>query len=333
MNRSETDLCLICLTNKATQKGSHFVPASIIDPCIGERDYEESFQIDIANGDIDTYFGRSNVKNNQHGIIKSKKQNHYTYDFIFCPTCENKLGELEGLISPILMDKLRNNPASYVLKSGRHDIKFKELLNIDKVAFLVFFYSIAFRFDISFRIDFQKDLLSKDESEKLRAIIQEYLYKGKIEDTELQANFFHFIVVTKNEFSKLDPTLITTSNNWDYPNIFYICQFIVFWFSADDVDKVIANPFSDYKNSMENSPTIIIASEELWTFMISKIKMFVSDFLHNVGENLSHLNNKSIEENVQEFQSVVARLKELDTSKLDLNYTHRAIDMLKQKYS
>jgi hypothetical protein len=86
--------CFIC-GKTANATGSHLAPAWLIAPCIGERNFEELFQIEVGTGKVETYFGRSNEKNNEHALTTEKKQHLYTLDHIFCSTCEHKLGQLE----------------------------------------------------------------------------------------------------------------------------------------------------------------------------------------------------------------------------------------------
>jgi len=335
MTRKPEDDCLICITNKATKTGSHFVPANMIAPCVNKRTEEESFDIDIANGGIDTFFGRANKKNNEHGLITDKKKNHYMYDYIFCPTCEKQLGVLEGKLSDDLMvylrdPKYKNRYWHGENEMGQHAKKFLKVSNID---FLVLFFSIVLRYDIVFQIKHETKLLPDDKFEKTRKVVDEYLKIGDIIDTIDEASFFHFHLLTKYNFVKVDPTFILTSNNWDEPNIFFLCQFILIWHSATDkkIDK--PNPFHNIVNSItSDEPIIAIVHDKVWDMMIGKIVQFKDEFMLRIGEEFCKINERSLDENIIEFQTLIKDMREKDTEKVDLNYTEQAKATMLKKY-
>ena len=334
MIRSPEDNCLICIENEATKTGSHFIPANMIAPCVNKRNEEESFDIDIANGGIDTFFGRGNKKNNEHGLITEKKQNHYMYDYIFCPTCEIELGVLEGKLADDLMVNLRdvNKKDRYWHGQNELGIHLKKFLKVDKIDFLVLFYSIVFRFDISFQIKHDVRLLPGEESEKLRKVINEYLSTGTVvENLEIMKQF-HFHLLTKYEFKEDDPTFILSSNTWDEPNIFYLCQFILMWYSETDTPSKKQNPFHNILNNLEEDQNVAFVPEKVWEMMINSVKQFKDNFLVEVGESFSKLNGKSIEENILEFQTLVGELSENDEEKIDLNYSEQAKEQMLKKH-
>lgn len=334
MIRSAENQCLICLENKATKTGSHFIPANMIAPCVNKRNEEESFDIDIANGGIDTFFGRANKKNNEHGLITEKKQNHYMYDYIFCPTCENDLGVLEGKLADDLMVNLRNPDQKQRFWHGHNElgIHLMKFLKADKIDFLVLFFSIVFRFDISFQIKHKVRLLPAEESEKLRKIINEYLKSGTVvENLELLKDF-HFHLLTKFKFNEDDPTFILTSNSWDEPNVFFLCQFILMWYSKSDTPSSKPNPFHNILNNLEEDPNVVLVPDEVWAMMVNGIKQFKDDFLLKIGETISKINGKSVEENILEFQNLVGNLLENDEEKIDLNYSEQAKQLMLKKY-
>ena len=77
--------CIIC--DKITDEvGSHFVPASLIKNCVGKHYWEESYEIDSKNSEVDTFYGRNNLKN----TLEEIKLHHYKRDNILCKVCEKK---------------------------------------------------------------------------------------------------------------------------------------------------------------------------------------------------------------------------------------------------
>ena len=94
--------CIIC-DNIADEVGSHLIPASLIKNCVGNRNSEESYNIDSKTANVDIYYGRGNLNNKS----TKQKQNHYTRDNVLCKTCEKKLGDLESKFSKEFLNKFR----------------------------------------------------------------------------------------------------------------------------------------------------------------------------------------------------------------------------------
>ncbi len=86
--------CIIC-SRDANATGSHIVPASLIQNCVGKHYKEESYSIDAQSVEIDVYFGRDNLKNTSTEI----KENHYKDDYILCQECEDNLAKIENEFS------------------------------------------------------------------------------------------------------------------------------------------------------------------------------------------------------------------------------------------
>ena len=62
-------LCIICGKN-ANATGSHIIPAHLIKNCVGKRSYENSFDIDIENLDVNRFLGRYIQHNELENIEK-----------------------------------------------------------------------------------------------------------------------------------------------------------------------------------------------------------------------------------------------------------------------
>lgn len=108
--------CIIC-DKKADHTGSHIIPANLIKDCIGIRHKEESYNIDLLNGNQLLYIGTS-LQHRSLEINKKKleitKTNPYILDYILCTNCEKKLGIIEGevyteIICKIRLEKFKNN--------------------------------------------------------------------------------------------------------------------------------------------------------------------------------------------------------------------------------
>ena len=108
--------CIIC-NKKADQTGSHIIPANLIKDCIGNRHKEESYNIDLLNGNQLLYIGTS-LQHLSKEINRKELEltltNPYTIDYILCTNCEKKLGTIEGevyseIVCKIRLEKYKNN--------------------------------------------------------------------------------------------------------------------------------------------------------------------------------------------------------------------------------
>lgn len=331
MKRSPDDYCLICQASKATKKGSHLFPAPLLAQCVGERDKEESYNIDFTAGDIDTFFGRSNSKNNEFGIILDKKQHHYAYDYLFCPSCESNLGKLESEILPILMHNLRHKPNSYDTISWGNGVEIRVLKDVDPNAFLTFCYSLIFRFNILFKLTNNLNVIKGDEYEKLRLIIHEFIYTGKIDQSTKEAKYFYFNIITKEHFQESDPAHVFSAEKQDNPNIFYICQFVVFWYSMDDVERA-KNPFDSAYNKYAERPKIVVLPNNAWDSMQKKVLSTLDEYILKIGERFSEINRKPVQENAYEFKKLVATLQLDPKEEITTTHIQKALKIMSEKY-
>ncbi|MCB0705665.1 MAG: hypothetical protein KDC34_10165 [Saprospiraceae bacterium] len=329
--RSINDKCLICLSDNSTETGSHIVPASLIQPCVGKHYSEHSFKIEYEKGEIDEFYGRDNLRNTSTEI----KENHYKRDYIFCPTCEKKLGHLESKLAPELVQKFREGKfnSNYKELTNELGIKYKEFNRVNDNDFLIYFYSIVYRLSFDFEHDKNSILLSSDQLERLRKTIHEYLYESKIDKTIEQASSFAFNVFTKEEFNETDGTFVLTSDEWKKPNIFFLCEFIVFFYSIEEIHSAKKNPFGSLVNTYGEKSNVIILEDTVWDSITFQIKQIADDFKKIVGENLTKVNGKTIEENIGEYTSLVSLLMQQDIGKRNVNYTGQAISILNRKYT
>ena len=94
--------CLLCGINKANATGSHLVPAWMLEPVVGARDFEKSVSIDLQEIETDEFYGRNRLDNPSTEI----SQNPQVYNYIFCQACEDWLGALESEVAPFLKTKI-----------------------------------------------------------------------------------------------------------------------------------------------------------------------------------------------------------------------------------
>jgi hypothetical protein len=174
-------ICRLCNKAEATKTNSHILPHFLIKTAINkegskQRDYELTFSIS-ENEFVDTFFGRSitletieQYKGRELNEEEIKKQNPFAMDYLFCPSCENKISKLEEYYSKNVHQRLLKNNADKVFK----DSVGNQILVFDKVSLemvLLFIYSIFFRCSISRYHGFRL----KNWERKLRKTLNKYL--------------------------------------------------------------------------------------------------------------------------------------------------------------
>lgn len=165
--RTQEDDCLLCQLNKATKKGSHMIPASLVDSMVGKRNKEESYKIRPASeAPIDVAFGRGNLKNTN----PEHKQIQFVKDFVFCPECEGKLAVLENEINPVLTTKIKDskqkqNFPETKLPSG---ISYLTCEKVNTDVFKLYVLSLLWRLHISYYLEIGKPFLRNEDSDWIR---------------------------------------------------------------------------------------------------------------------------------------------------------------------
>lgn len=294
MNRKSTDDCLLCLTEKSTKKNSHIIPAGMIKNSIGKRDYEQSYFIDAEEAEIDEYYGRSNLNNPSTEI----KENHHAKDFIFCPECEKKLGELESKVLPFLMDKMRDkaNVTDFESKTSRLGLPYREIKNLDGTDFQVLILSIIWRLAFVYREEKGITVFKDYEYGYLRELIYYHLYGTEEQKVEEILDFFAFNIMTIDEFDNATKNYALTGDFWDNPNVFFLFEYVVLVYTSEDAVASNPNPLLDLLNYFGEPPKVMFLTQEIWDDMLKGIVQFTAkEFLNTLGKKLSLLNGQSID--------------------------------------
>lgn len=112
--------CCLCNKADATKKNSHILPHFLIKTAINkggcnQRDYELTFSFS-ENEFVDTFFGRSitldtieEYKGRELTEEEIKKENPFAMDFLFCPSCEAKIGVIEDYFAQEVYQKLQKS--------------------------------------------------------------------------------------------------------------------------------------------------------------------------------------------------------------------------------
>jgi len=269
--RNPTDLCLLCKTQPATKKGSHYTPANIIKKVIGDRDYEELYSISSFEHKVDQFMGRSNLKNTDPAV---KKGDHVD-DYIFCPECEKRLGIIEGLCGNKL-NLLIENLAKGQLKilKTKHFNKYAPLSQINRNIIQLYFYSIVWRQCLQQEINSGTIIISEAFQESLRALIHQEIYKD-IKAIENSANFNNYpgleIITT---YHKGDTTVnaINPNPHVSNPYLFFVGPFDVLIYTdgktSNNFERATALPLSviDKELTIPTSTDINVGiiNENVW---------------------------------------------------------------------
>lgn len=314
--------CIIC-NNEANATGSHIVPASLIQNCVGKHYKEESYEIDAKNADIDVYFGRDNLKN----ISTEIKENHYKRDHLLCQICEDNLGKIESNFSTNFLQKFREDRFSQNFKVIQDEFGVEILtpLKYDKEEFYAYLYSIIYRFCMVNGLEEEEYFLNDSDLNKLKLYLNEYLYGDKLKSKEYIKEFNLII-----NFDRLntDGSFIASANQFKNPYIFYFCDPILLLFigKIDTKAKMLYGLYINNINNDENLK-ILISSDFYATYKDIMSKYSADTFMTNAITNICKMNQKSYEENLIEFNIEMQKLDSTDNEK-----ALKAYEILYKKY-
>ena len=315
--------CIIC-DKTADEVGSHLIPASLIKNCVGERDKEESYNIDSKNSIVSVYFGRANSKNTSTEI----KPNDYVRDYVLCKICEKKLGLLESKFANEFLQKFRedkysNNFNSYI---SLHKYEIFEPRKVTNIEVQAYFYSIILRFCSVYKLEDNDSYIDEKDLLKIKKFVKSFLYDidtdiGEIEDYRMIINFNKYSVKSK---------FIATNNQIKNPHIFYFCEAIVILFTKN-LDEQEAFLLEELTNSIKaNSCKIIVGPEEFYDSFSKKIAdILAEEFITNGVNFITKLNKKTYVENLIEVNSLIEKYRK-DNIKV---YITEIFNELNKKYS
>lgn len=296
-------ICLLCQRNKATQANSHFVPASLLASNIGKRDKEEAYSININDSEFpfEEFFGRENLKNTEPEI----KQNLHSEDYIFCPECEKRLGQIESVILPVLTKEVkdttkRTNFPEYLTRNG---LKYVECLKVDKRKFRIVICSVLWRVSLQHELKRGENILTSSVMESLRSFVYESLYP---ENGGSANDLFHLALFTYNN-SKFDSSrnLVFCDPFLKDPYCFYINEYIIFLSLASEWHLSILNGYglSEFSVTEEilldkdSAVRIGFLSNNAWEIVCEKTWLLVTRiFLMDKISEFSGITGKTIED-------------------------------------
>ncbi|CAN5326410.1 hypothetical protein BH11BAC5_BH11BAC5_12480 [soil metagenome] len=294
--RTAKDICLLCQLNPADKTGSHFTPAGIIKRVIGERDYEEIYTISAHSATTSTYFGRSNLLNTDPDI---KKPEH-TADYVFCSSCEKKLGAIESECNHtliVLTDKL--SAGSLNIERTSKGNKFFKFNNPGKKTLALFFYSIIWRQCLLHSLESGNNIISAPFEDELRQLIFNNINKSKkdIEESYEFENYPKLILLTTYHKGDNTNNFINPNTSASNPELFFIGPYNALilhspkLFTNFEVKTGLPLSIIDKELSINLSPESIIAviNEAAWKKVTTTlIKRESEKFLHTMTSALSN---------------------------------------------
>lgn len=280
--RTSDSLCLLCQVNKATQTGSHMLPASLIASMIGPRDKEEGYVIKPTDiKPISSFYGRSNLKNSD----PVPQKNEFVKDFFFCPQCEKRLAVLEGEINPVLVKKIKDpnqkvNFPDLPLNSG---IAAVQCNNVNSTIFRLYIFSLIWRMCLLYRFKCGNEFLAspaevewfrKTLNDSMGASIKETLEKSNLTEIE-KVSFVMFVCL--GEYNKT-MNMAVLHPGYRKPYCLILCEYLVlFSFTEEQLSPnnaiIILKDFKVDQKIINTSGIIKIALSKLdcWKMFLDGI--------------------------------------------------------------
>lgn len=292
--------CIIC-ESEANEVGSHIIPASLIKNCVGAHYREESYNIDIENAKIETYFGRDNLKNPSTEI----KPNEYKRDFILCKVCEKKLSDIESKFATEFLQKFRDDKfkSNFNISFTPEGLELYEPKKITNEEIFAYFFSIILRYCRVYEKEDNYDYLSTDELEKIRKFVCCHLYKSTKDFKAPIADFSMSMIFNKHSDKSL---FISTSKMIKSPYVFFFCDAIIQLFT-EKLNHEKESLFNNFINNISQGLSkIVVGPEDLYLDFSKKIsEIMAQDFIINGVNQLCELNKKSFEENMKEVHELL----------------------------
>lgn len=319
----ENKECIIC-DREANETGSHIAPASLIKNCVGKHYKEESYEIDVKNASVDVYFGRDNLKNTSTEI----KANPYKRDHILCKECESKLAVIESKFSTEFLSKFREDKYASNFTKGTTTAHL-EIYAPNKIGhhdILAYFYSIIYRTCKVYEMEGHDKYLTSEELDAIKEFIHGYLYALDKDYTDKIKDYKLTMIFDKTSDKSWH---IGTSNTFNPPYIFFLCDVIVQLYTREipEKDKILFDGSLNLVN--QESTKIIVGPKILYTSYFQKFTdLLAADFIENGIKDISNRNGKSFEANMAEYKMLLNEY----IQKGETNSSAKAFEDLREKY-
>jgi hypothetical protein len=169
---------------------------------------------------------------------RRKIQDIIKEDYLLCPECEKGISIVESYTSLRLerFNNLRYFQDYQLFKHG--SFEFFECLKLDNKVFNIFIYSIIWRVSISESYSFKSLKLDQEDQEKLRSVLEKYIYSSQ---EELFSNLKDFNVITGHSHvlirprKKLRPpnSMLSCASRDNQVHQFHLVDYLLFYFTKD----------------------------------------------------------------------------------------------------
>lgn len=290
-------LCNLCKKKEAHQTGSHITSAFLLTSQIGKRDKERGFLI-TPNPDQDYSKNQGDV-----GIKE---------DFLFCRSCEKRLGIIEGIYATEITQKIEqkqfeNNFDKTDLNHGKYKLSCKR---VHPIAFQLLLLSNIWRASISEQPLYRHFKLTKDLEERIRFNLDLFLpevidfkiaqsERGWIKMIESCKELFDIIPVAIFKAENIENKGMTCeffANSCKSPYHIILNEYLILLFEntldwTDDFFdlRIETDLASIINNNVENSIICIISNERYFQ-TLNKIKDLA------VKKRLQEIEKQSIDE-------------------------------------
>ncbi|MFN8712541.1 MAG: hypothetical protein ACK5Z2_06785 [Bacteroidota bacterium] len=236
IKRAPTDTCLLCGKDESSFKGSHLVPAGLLNKLIGKRDAEEGYSIqpDDENKPIRSFFGRDNLNNQD----TTQYPNEFKADYVFCTSCEKRFSTVENEILPYITQKyIEANQAQNFPILFKGDYQVIQGIRIPSKLLAVFFFGVAWRMSIQYWVQTgQTTFLPPHHHELIRTKLDEVMDVNLTRLKEKSSGFpdWPFQLVSCREWKNHTANFVMPSPQYKYPYCFWMAEFIfIFSFGMD----------------------------------------------------------------------------------------------------
>jgi len=231
---------------------------------VGKRNSEESYDINTEKR-IETFFGRSNLKNTDPTL----KPPHYAEDYIFCPKCETGLGRLEGKVIPVIQNQIReiSKNSNYKEDLSLLKIPYKKCLHLSNAHFRLFIYSLLWRMSLIYEMKHSKYIISSKKMDELRLCLSSNidLSLSGIENNNANILNYDFQVITADSFINATRNIVYSEEIYSNPVVFYLNEFIVLFYENGytinsnpkyQLPLKSINEFAEILNEVNSKPKI-----------------------------------------------------------------------------
>lgn len=246
--RTPTDICLLCEKNKSIQKNSHIIPKF------------------FGQG---LFYGTSP----RHGLAidktgkRKKVQDILKEDYFFCPECEAGLSIFETYCI-LRLDRFNDIRCFNKFKKvKRGEFEYFECKELDIRIFNLFIYSIVWRVSLSESYAFGGFKLPKEEEEKLKVILKQFIKPNQRELIDelykLKSLPIHsHVIIRPNRKLRPPSAMLSAASRDEWLHEMHLVDYIIFYIT--DREKLVDGFKEIDNNNLENQVKVGLTTPERW---------------------------------------------------------------------